>query len=394
MGDHKPTSRRDFLRGKAAVEALLERTRQLAESATQVWEDATVAASQRSSTVWAAGRSRQPVPRLSLTRRAMACEFVIEFYEDLGTTAAEAAVAALDEIDRLEAQLTVYRDNSEVLELNRRAATQPVAVEPHLFGLLQLAQEISSETGRAFDITSGPLSQVWGFSRRQGRLPDPGEIEAALARVDSGAVLLDPPTRCVRFARPDVEIQLNSIGKGYALDRAAQHLIEGGQADFLLHGGSSSVLARGVQRGASPHGWRVAVPHPYDRSRSIGELRLCDEAAGTAGSDTQFFEAGGRRYGHLLDPRTGWPAEGVLRATAVAATAAEADALATAFYVMGPGSVAEFCARHPQYKAVLVCPRDPEGVAVGDQTSGTEPPAFDVHALNFSPREWIPADLA
>lgn len=374
MADEKPTSRRDFLRGKAAARAVLAKLQAVADG---VGGSPPAAAGDAGPP-----RGRPPTSSaatlLHVTRRAMACDFSIQFHAADGAEANDAALAALDLVDKLEAQLTIYRETSEILEINRRAAGEWVAVEPQLFALLELCAWLHGETSGAFDLTSGPLSRAWGFLRRDGRVPSEASIAAARANVGFDKVELDRDRRMLRFRQPGVEINLNAVGKGYALDRAAQLLDERRVADFLCHGGRSSVVARGRQRGDDGPGWRIAVPHPCDAERIVGELTLRDEALGTSGSGTQFFVADGRRFGHLIDPRTGSPSAGVFTATVVAATAAEADALSTAFYVMGPGGAAEYCAAHRDVAAVMVCARD-----ASDE--------FDVHAFNLDSRRWQPA---
>src|SRR5262249_4156409 len=144
----------------------------------------------------------------------------------------------------------------------------------------------------------------------------------------------------VRLDRAGVEINLGSIGKGYALDRMAELLVAEGIENFLIHGGNSSVLGRGVGQESGvrsqeleetereTRGWWVGLRHPLVPERRIGEICLRDRALGTSGSGTQFFVHEGKRYGHILDPRTGRPAEGTLSTTVAAPTGAEADALA------------------------------------------------------------------
>src|SRR5262249_28270062 len=150
------------------------------------------------------------------------------------------AADALDHIDRLEAQLTVYRDTSEVSRLNRLAARAPMPVEPGLFDLLALAERITAETGGAFDVTAGPLIKAWGFFHRQGRGRDAAELADAMSRVGMRYVALDPERRSVRYLRDGVEINLGSIGKGYALDRVGELLRRThGVTAGLLNGGNS-----------------------------------------------------------------------------------------------------------------------------------------------------------
>ncbi|MBX3432786.1 MAG: FAD:protein FMN transferase [Pirellulales bacterium] len=369
MADDQQASRREFLRGRSALRALWQRTHQIADDAAKSLDAI------RS----ARGAAAESGPLTSVSRRAMATEFVVEVRAAAGGAATEAALAALDTVARVEDQLTVYREWSETIDVNQNAALRPVQVESRLFRLLRLCQWLHQATGGAFDPTSGPLSRTWGFFARDGRFPNEAERIAALDRVGFGRVLLDEAAETVQFAEPGVELNFNSIGKGYALDLAAAILLERGVDDFLIHGGRSSVVACGSPEGDAAAGWAIGVPHPLRPGENVGQLRVVGRGLGTAGSATQHFEHEGRRYGHVLDPRTGWPAEGVHTATVVAPTGAEADALATALYVLGPGGAAEYCAAHDDVAAVLVCP-------------GAGEDEYDVHAFNLGPTEWTRTD--
>ncbi|MBL9123920.1 MAG: FAD:protein FMN transferase [Planctomycetaceae bacterium] len=289
---------------------------------------------------------------LKFSRRAMACQFEFILPAAGPEAGPEAAVAALDLVDDLEAQLTAYRDSSELMEINRRAVHEAVPVEERLFELLQFAVELSARTGGAYDITSGPLSRIWGFQRRQGRVPDAEEIVAALARVGSRHVELNREDRSVRFRASGVELNLGSIGKGYALDRCAELLRAAGVNRALLHGGQSSVVAlnpwpeadgAAVEPAQPSLHWTVGVGDPLRPGKRLALARLWNRALGTSGSSVQFFRHAGRRYAHILDPRTGWPAEGLLSATVFAPTAAAADALSTACYVLGLDGALKLC---------------------------------------------------
>lgn len=292
-------------------------------------------------------------------RPAMACDFQLFLVAGRDDQGAEAALAALDVVEQIESQLTVYRDTSELLDLNRRAAAEPVVVESRMYDLIERAVALSRETGGAFDPTSGPLSQVWGFSRRQGRIPDDAELAAARATIGAQNVQLNREARTVRFLRARTEINLNAVGKGYALDRCREVLADFGVSDFLLHGGQSSVLAGGSpQRNASGVGtaWSVGIGHPLRPERRLAELYVSDRAVGTSGAGFQFFRHAGKRYGHILDPRTGRPADGVFSVTVVAPQAAEADALSTAFYVMGCAAAEQYCAHRPEIGFLMLLP--------------------------------------
>lgn len=310
---------------------------------------------------------------LRVAREAMATSFeiLLPFGMPDGVATAE---AALDLVDTLEAQLTVYRDQSELSRLNRLAAAASVPVEPRLYALLRACARLSEETGGAFDVTSGPLIKAWGFFRRQGRVPSLEEREEVLQRVGMKHVLLDDERRTVRFLRPGMEINLGSVGKGYALDRAAEVLRSRNSSAALLHGGHSSVYAIGTRPG-DPRGWGIGIRHPWEPARRIATVRLRDRGLATSAATFQHLEHEGRRLGHILDPRSGWPAEGIASVTVLASTAAEADALATAFFVGGIEMARAYVTTHPDVAVVLL----PDGEDARLEFLGLADTDFDMH---------------
>ena len=154
--------------------------------------------------------------------------------------------------------------------------------------------------------------KCWGFFKRQGRIPTGAELNEAMARTGFRHVSLNAGTRAVRFTRPGVELNLGAVGKGYALDRAAELIrTEFGIRSALLHAGGSSVRAVG-RPPTDFRGWRVSIRHPHDDRRTLGSVFLDDEALGTSADTYQHFEYNGKRYGHVLDPRTGRPVLGTV----------------------------------------------------------------------------------
>lgn len=304
----------------------------------------------------------EEIALLRLTWRAMATRF--EILLPFGTAdAVPAAQDAFELLDSLEDQLTVYREHSEVCRLNRQAFTRPIRVEERLFGLLRLAEQVTAASAGAFDISAGRLIKAWGFFRGPRRVPGDAEREAARACVGMTHVELDETQRSVRYRRHGLEINLGSIGKGYALDRMVEQLTARGNLPaVLLHGGSSSVYAKGDPGNAAPgagggtgrRGWRVRIRHPWQASRKLAEVWLCDRALGTSAATFQFVRHQGRKLGHVLDPRSGWPAEGMASVSVLAPSAALADALSTAFYVGGLELARHYCAAHPEVGAVLL----------------------------------------
>ena len=309
---------------------------------------------------------------LKVHRQAMACRFEVT----LGSEDArhvEDARAALDEVDAIEAVLTWFRDTSELSRVNREAAAGPVATGPMLFGLLERCHELHSLTGGAFDPASTVLSRCWGFLARDPRVPSEDALEAARARSGFDKVELDAAARTVRFTKPGVEISFGAVGKGYALDRIARSLRERGLARALLSAGGSSQLAWGGED------WELSLE---PGRRPLARLFLRDAALSTSAAGEQHFVEGGRRYGHVLDPRTGWPAEGVLCASVVASDAATADALSTACLVGGIDLARRVCEARPETLALLVLgDRPDEIVVVGSRPGAAVQPAAAVRLV-------------
>jgi thiamine biosynthesis lipoprotein len=291
---------------------------------------------------------------IRIHRRAMACQFEITV-DSADAELVPAAQTALNQIDQIERQLTVFRSTSAIVDINRRASKEAVSVEPALFDLLMQCQHLSRATDGAFDITSTALSRCWGFLRREGRVPSREAIDAARRGVGMRHVELDADDSTVRFREDGVELNLGAVGKGYALDRVAVALRDAGARHALMSAGRSSLLAIGG-RG---RGWSIDLI-AVACNRALARVWLQDAALGTSGSGEQFVMGDGQRYGHVLDPRTGWPAEGVLSSTVVCATAADADALSTAFLVGGPELARRYCDQYADVLA-LITPDDSSG---------------------------------
>ncbi|MCA9216928.1 MAG: FAD:protein FMN transferase [Planctomycetales bacterium] len=286
-----------------------------------------------------------------LTQRTMACDFSV-IMNPGPMDRVMMASDALDSVKELEDQLTVYSPESEVSRINASAAAEPVTVEDSLFELIRRSQELSESTYGAFDLTAGPLIALWRRCRDASRIPTDSEIANCLKIVGMNHVALSSTDMSISFDTPGVEINFGAIGKGYALDRSAERLRDHGLDAFLLHGGHSSILALGSHAGLE--GWPVGIGNPLFTDKRLGTIVLKNQAMSTSGSNIQYFRHQGKRYGHILDPRHGCPVDGVLSVTAIANDATTADALSTAFYVMGVDAATEFCGQHPDVGAILV----------------------------------------
>lgn len=301
---------------------------------------------------------------IRLARQAMASRFELVLQGEDAVWLRAAGEEALAEIERLEAQLSFYRPSSEISRINARAAAGPVQVEPRLFRLLQRAQRLHRETDGAFDITVAPLMRCWGFVNDTGRLPDADALAAARRVTGMDLVELDAARSTVAFARPGVLLDLGAIGKGYAVEEAAELLREAGVTRAFLHGGTSTIYALG--RPADAEAWTVALPVPgaHDApgpEETLAVVALEDEALSASAVWGKAFEADGKTYGHVLDPRSGRPVAGALLTAVVMASATEADALSTALLVQGRDHAALTAAYAGRLRSLVLLPPGADG---------------------------------
>ena len=285
-------------------------------------------------------------------RRAMACRFEVVLASVDGVFVLS-AMSALDEIDRVERELSVFIADSAISDVNRDAAARAVPVPPHVAELLLDCQRVHRDTDGVFDLTTTPLSRCWGFLQREARVPHITAIEDARVKVGFDAVHVSANPPAVTFNRPGIEVSLGAVGKGHALDRAATKLRASGVQHALLSAGGSSLFGLGG-RG---DGWMIDIVSPFRAGQPLATVLLRNAALGTSGAGQQFVVQDGRRYGHVIDPRTGWPADGILSASVVASDAATADALSTAFLVGGVELARRYCSGHADVLA-LITPDD------------------------------------
>lgn len=300
-----------------------------------------------------AGEQRGPLAghTIRLETQAMACPWNVIMNPGPPEQVMWAS-AAFEVVHEVETLLTVYRAESELSQVNFHASVESVAVSSELFAVLDRARRLSAETSGAFDPATGALLRIWRAARRDGRIPTQLEIDEALACSGVRQIEFNETEKTIRFPKPGFAIDLGAIGKGYGVDRAAESLRASGLTDFLVHGGYSSVYAAGDHLGQG--GWPVALKNPLFLDAPYATVLLQNAGLGTSGSNVQYFRHEGKRYGHILDPRSGWPADGLLSVTAMAPTSAEADALSTALYVMGLNAAVAWCERHPEVSAILV----------------------------------------
>jgi len=244
-----------------------------------------------------------------------------------------AVEAGFDEVRRLDELISNYKPRSEWSLVNREAAERPVRVSVEVFNLISACLAYSRKSNGAFDITVGPLVRTWGFYKGSGRLPHRAEVRRALAQTGYTNVILDKENLTVRFAKPGVELDPGGIGKGYAVDRIAGILRDMGIRAAMVSAGGSSIYGIGAPPGAP--GWQVKIRHPLRPSETVAEVVLRDNSMSTSGTSEKFFYSGGVRYSHIFDPRTGYPAPGMLSVSVVAPRTIDSEAWTKPSFILG-----------------------------------------------------------
>ena len=284
-------------------------------------------------------RAAEPIRR---SQPLLGTFVVITIYASSNEHAHSAIDAAFNEIRRVESIFSLHRSDTELSRLN--ASRGPIEVSDELAILLSYALEVARDSDGAFDPTVAPLVQLWGFLWKEYRFPTANELATSLPRVNHRLVEADPRERTVRFLTNNVSLDLNAIAKGYAVDCAIEKLRSMGITNAMVRaGGDLRVIG-------SPPGeatWTVQLEDPGKAGQRTS-IKLRDQALSTSGSYENFFLRDGKRYSHILDPRTGFPVQGIASCSVIAETCTESDAWSTALFVLGPErALAEFGPKMP-----------------------------------------------
>jgi thiamine biosynthesis lipoprotein len=301
--------------------------------------------------------STQPLQRCEFTRLCMGVQTRVVVYAPNEGTASRGAAAAFDEIARLDAMMSDYRPDSELMRLCSHADGGFHPVSPELLDVLASAEQVSRKSGGAFDVTVGPATLLWRESRKSGLLPAPERLGAALDLIDWRLVELLPRDGAVALKKPGMRLDLGGIAKCYAADRALSVLRSENLPTCLV------ALAGDIAAGDAPpgtDGWRIAVAGEKSGA-PIGTLTVHNTCVSTSGDTEQFIEIGGRRYSHIIDPRTGLGTEGRRVVTVVAPSGAIADSLATAACVVSPDQIEPLIRAFPGVAAIVTA-RTPLGL--------------------------------
>jgi thiamine biosynthesis lipoprotein len=304
-------------------------------------------------------------PTVEEVRYIMGTTAVVQAWADTERQAWKAVEAAYEAFDRVDSLMSTWRDDSVLSSLNRAIPGQWIDVGPETCRVLSVAKEISGISEGAFDPTILPLVEVWGFRGGEVTVPDSSLLEVTLGRVNHELLEVDVDTGRARLVGKEMAVDLGGIAKGYALDIAAEAMTQEGAAGGMLDlGGNLLVFGEGPQR-------QVGIADPTDPSAILATIPLADESVATSGQYERNLEIQGQKYGHILDPRSGWPVQGGVSVTVVAKEAMIADALATAAVVLGLEKALALLESSPGIEGVFSYP-DGKGGFFLRTTSGFE----------------------
>jgi len=238
---------------------------------------------------------------------------------------------AINEISRIEALISSWKPTSETSNINKNARASPVQVSEELLSLIQRALQISNLTDGAFDISYASMDKLWKYDGSMAQMPSKEAIKKSVAKVGYKDIVVDPKNSTVFLKNKGMKIGFGAIGKGYAADKAKKLLISNGVSGGIINA-SGDINSWGSKPSGSS--WQVAITNPLNKNKAFAMLPIKD-AVVTSGNYEKYVTFNSRRYSHIIDPRTGYPSQGIISVTVFAPKAELADALATSVFVMG-----------------------------------------------------------
>ena len=264
--------------------------------------------------------------------KLMGCGFELTAIHEDPVVAREAVKAGIEEISRIERLISSWDENSQTSAINRNAGIEPVQVDEELFQLIRRSLKVSGLTDGAFDISFAAIEKLYVFDGTTQELPPEDEVARSVAKINYRNIILDPDKHTVFLKEKGMRIGFGAIGKGYAANRA-RAVMKGMGIESGLVNASGDLTCWGKQEDGKD--WGIAIADPDDKMKAIAWLPVGEGAVVTSGDYEKYFVAGGRRYAHIIDPRTGYPTTGIKSATVVCPDTELADALATSVFVLG-----------------------------------------------------------
>ncbi|SDG22040.1 thiamine biosynthesis lipoprotein [Dyadobacter soli] len=275
---------------------------------------------------------------------------------DITVVAEDSALAnaAIDraetEISRIEDLISEWRPGTQVSEVNRNAGLRPVKVDREVFGLTQRAVRYAKLTGGAFDVSIAAMDRLWRYDGSMTALPDSAAIRRSVANVGYRHIVLDSIHSTIYLAKPGMKIGFGSIGKGYAADKCRELLQSGGITGGIVNA-SGDLAAWGAQPGGEP--WAIGIRNPFKGGGMLKVLKIRTGAVATSGSYEKYAEIDGKRYSHIIDPRTGYPSSELTSVTVTGPSAEFANFLSTSIMVVGSREGRKLMKRYRQYRCLF-----------------------------------------
>ncbi len=238
----------------------------------------------------------------------------------------------IEEFEWVESKISEWKPDSEVSEINRQAGIKAVEVSPWVFDFIERSIKISQLTDGAFDLSWASLRNLWTFEDQQKSIPNPDSIKASVRYIDYNKILLDKENHSVFLAEKGMKIGTGGNGQGLGVDRAIAALKEMGIPAAMVNA-SGDIYAYGSQ--ADGEDWQIGISNPLDKKKVFAFLSLNEKALTTAGDYEKYIWYKGKKYSHIIDPRTGYPAQGVQSVSVYSPSAELSDALDTAFFILG-----------------------------------------------------------
>jgi thiamine biosynthesis lipoprotein len=285
------------------------------------------------------------------TEKLMGCRFDFTIVADDDTRAERFIEMAIAEIQRIERLISSWDEHSQTSEVIRQAGVHPVKVDKELFDLIQRSIKLSELSSGAFDISFASMDRIWKFDGSMTKLPTPEEIRASVAKVGYQNIILNSADTTVFLKNEGMRIGFGAIGKGYAADRAKELLQAEGVTSAIVNA-SGDLNAWGSK--ADGTDWLVAITNPLNKEKAFAWLPVKNSAVVTSGNYEKYALIDGQRYSHIIDPRTGYPSQGISSVSIFAPKAELADALATAVFIMGVEVGVDLIDQLPDIECVIV----------------------------------------
>jgi thiamine biosynthesis lipoprotein len=281
----------------------------------------------------------------------MGSGFTITINETDSIKASEHIESAINEIKRIENVISSWDASSETSKINDNSGLKPVTVSPELFNLIERCITISKLTDGAFDISYASMDKVWKFDGSMLEIPSEETVNNSVTKVGYKNIILNKEKLSVFLQNKGMKIGFGAIGKGYAADRAKNILINRGVKSGIVNA-SGDINAWGNQ--STGENWTIGIVNPLNKNRVFATLPINNEAVVTSGNYEKYVSFNGKRYSHIIDPRTGYPASGIISVTVFAPKAELADALATSVFVMGLDSGIDRINQIPNTECIVI----------------------------------------